>query len=69
MCEGCAISQYNKKYYVRCKLNPRHKQRQKFSTVKYFEATSLLNNPELNLNRITAHEELRISRNLHELLV
>lgn len=34
MCEGCWVSQYNRKYYVRCHLNPRHKQRQKFSTVK-----------------------------------
>ena len=33
MCAGCKVVKYNKKYYVRCLENPRHKQRQKFSTV------------------------------------
>lgn len=34
MCEGCKIVRYNQKNYVRCKEDPRHKQRQKFSTIK-----------------------------------
>ena len=42
MCEGCIVTQYNKKYYVKCKLNPRHKQRQRFSTIKEFPSTGYL---------------------------
>ena len=34
MCKGCKVSKYNQKVYIRCKLNPRHKQRQLFSTLK-----------------------------------
>ena len=32
MCSACYITKYNRKFYVRCTENPRHKQRQKFST-------------------------------------
>lgn len=34
MCKGCKVSKYNQKTYIRCKENPRHKQRQLFSTIK-----------------------------------
>lgn len=33
MCAGCHIVRYNRKNYVKCNENPRHKQRQRFSTV------------------------------------
>ena len=32
-CKGCKVVKYNQKYYVKCNENPRHKQRQKFSTL------------------------------------
>jgi ribosomal protein L36 len=34
MCDGCKVIKYNKKVYIKCLENPRHKQRQKFSTMK-----------------------------------
>ena len=34
MCKGCKVMKYNQKTYIRCKDNPRHKQRQLFSTAK-----------------------------------
>ena len=34
MCKGCKVVKYNQKVYIRCKENPRHKQRQLFSTLK-----------------------------------
>lgn len=34
LCPACYITRYNKKNYVRCPENPRHKQRQRFSTAK-----------------------------------
>lgn len=32
MCKGCRVVKYNQKVYIKCKENPRHKQRQLFST-------------------------------------
>lgn len=37
MCKGCKVVKYNQKTYIRCKENPRHKQRQLFSTAKFIE--------------------------------
>jgi large subunit ribosomal protein L36 len=37
MCKGCKVTKYNQKTYIRCKENPRHKQRQLFSTFKFPE--------------------------------
>lgn len=37
MCKGCKVVRYNQKVYIKCKENPRHKQRQLFSTVKVIE--------------------------------
>jgi large subunit ribosomal protein L36 len=37
MCKACKVSKYNQKTYIRCKENPRHKQRQLFSTFKEFQ--------------------------------
>lgn len=34
MCKGCKVTKYNQKVYIRCKENPRHKQRQLFSTMR-----------------------------------
>jgi large subunit ribosomal protein L36 len=34
ICEGCRVVKYNKKVYIKCNENPRHKQRQRFSTMK-----------------------------------
>lgn len=34
LCDGCKVVKYNKKVYIKCLENPRHKQRQKFSTMK-----------------------------------
>ena len=34
MCKGCKVAKYNQKVYIRCNENPRHKQRQLFSTIK-----------------------------------
>ncbi|MCL4119594.1 UNVERIFIED_CONTAM: hypothetical protein GTU68_051473 [Idotea baltica] len=42
LCEGCRITKYNRKIYVRCNENPRHKQRQKFSTMKPVEFPYLM---------------------------
>ena len=38
MCKGCKVVKYNQKVYIKCKENPRHKQRQLFSTVKAIES-------------------------------
>jgi len=57
LCEGCNISQYNRRYYVRCKLNPRHKQRQKFSTIKDFEVS-----PSISFKMITPLESMKVER-------
>lgn len=32
MCKACRVVKYNQKIYIKCKENPRHKQRQLFST-------------------------------------
>lgn len=37
MCAGCRIVRYNRKNYVKCNEDPRHKQRQRFSTAKFEE--------------------------------
>lgn len=37
MCKGCKVVKYNQKTYIKCKENPRHKQRQLFSTAKFIE--------------------------------
>lgn len=37
MCKACKAVKYNQKIYIRCKENPRHKQRQLFSTFKMLE--------------------------------
>ena len=66
LCEGCKVTQYNKKYYVRCKLNPRHKQRQKFSTFKEFPDTTKLH--DLAQARLVVEEILMI-RDLNSLLI
>ncbi len=36
MCKACKVVKYNQKTYIRCKENPRHKQRQLFSTLQTF---------------------------------
>ena len=41
MCAGCSIKKYNQKAYVVCKENPRHKQRQRFSTYIHTTTTQL----------------------------
>lgn len=42
MCDGCKVIKYNKKVYIKCLENPRHKQRQKFSTLKEIEIFPIL---------------------------
>ena len=66
LCEGCVVSQYNKKYYVRCKLNPRHKQRQKFGTFKEFPDMQYMQ--DLAQARL-AIEETIVTRDLVSLLI
>lgn len=42
MCKGCKVTKYNQKVYIRCKENPRHKQRQLFSTFQEWPGLSTL---------------------------
>jgi len=49
MCKGCKVVKYNQKVYIRCKENPRHKQRQLFSTYKLMDNVPLAFNPLNNL--------------------
>ncbi len=41
MCKECKVTKYNQKVYIRCKANPRHKQRQLFSTLKMWDNSYL----------------------------
>ena len=34
MCQACRVVKYKQKVYIKCRENPRHKQRQLFSTQK-----------------------------------
>ena len=36
MCQACRVVKYKQKIYIKCRENPRHKQRQLFSTQKPF---------------------------------
>jgi ribosomal protein L36 len=61
MCDGCKVVIYNKKVYIKCLENPRHKQRQKFSTIKRNEFAPLIQSlPEvykqLDIKEIIASE-------------
>ena len=67
LCPGCVISQYNQKYYVRCKENPRHKQRQKFSTTKEFPNTQYLHDL-LHVRNLGVEDKLA-TRDLNSLLI
>jgi large subunit ribosomal protein L36 len=52
MCEGCRVVRYNQKNYIKCLENPRHKQRQKFSTYKMIETSSICCQPEIKFTPI-----------------
>jgi ribosomal protein L36 len=50
MCKACRVVKYNQKIYIKCKENPRHKQRQLFSTLAplhSFHSFPLLSLPPL----------------------
>lgn len=47
MCKGCKVVKYNQKVYIKCHENPRHKQRQLFSTAKPASWTCFAPQPSL----------------------
>lgn len=68
MCKGCKVVKYNQKTYIRCKENPRHKQRQLFSTYKPFEQP-LITQQVLPLQQAEPQPVYRTFAQLTELLL
>lgn len=70
MCKGCKVSKYNQKTYIRCKENPRHKQRQLFSTCKAMQQPLIFSQlPAVPQQAEESEPKLRTFAELTELLL